>query len=206
VAAQDEAMTSAFTLRGISGLPTTAFSLADSTLVIVDAQQEYLAGALPLPDVDSATVNIARLLEAARAAGTPVIHIVHEGGTGEPFDPAVGGRIIEKLSPLEDESVVHKTLPNAFAGTNLQERLDELGNQQLIITGFMTHMCVSATARNAIDLGFDSTVVSDASASRALPSAINEADLSARQVHAAALSGLADRFSVVATTAEVLGA
>jgi nicotinamidase-related amidase len=199
-------MTSAFTLRSISGLPTTAFSLTDSTLVIVDAQQEYSSGVLPLPDVDSATINIARLLEAARASGTPVVHIAHQGGAGEAFDPAVGGRIIDRLSPLETESVVHKSLPNAFADTNLQERLNKLDRQQLIIVGFMTHMCISATARNAIDLGFDSTVVSDASATRALPSANGQDDIAATQVHAGALAGLADRFSVVATTAEVLSA
>lgn len=58
----------AFTLRAAAGLPTKAFPIADSTLVIIDAQDEYISGALALPDTRSATANIARILEAARAA------------------------------------------------------------------------------------------------------------------------------------------
>ncbi|MFV1990758.1 MAG: cysteine hydrolase family protein, partial [Acidimicrobiales bacterium] len=185
-------MTSAFTLRSVSGLPTESYSITNSTLIIIHAQYEYSTGLLPLPDVDSATANIARILEAARSASTPVVHIAHLGSTDEAFDPKAGGRILDKVAPVDNESVIHKTLPNAFAGTDLVGRLRELGNSQLIITGFMTHMCVSATARNAIDLGFDSTVVSDATATRALPSATGQGDLSAMQVHNAALSGLAD--------------
>lgn len=67
-------------------------------------------------------------------------------------------------------------------------------------------MCISATARAATDLGFDSTVVSDASATRSLPSAEGGENLSADEIHRAALAGLADRFAVVATTQEVLDA
>ena len=192
-----------FTLRSAAGLPTSPGPLADSTIIIIDAQVEYTAGPLALTGIDDALANIQRLLEQARALGCPVIHVAHEGPTGRPFDPNAGGRIIDSVAPVDSEPIVLKKLPNAFAGTDLSDRIGEQPGRPLVICGFMTHMCVSATARAATDLGFETVVVSDAAATRPLPSATGGDAVSASDVHAAALAALADRFSVVSTTAEV---
>jgi len=65
--------------------------------------------------------------------------------------------------------VVKKTLPNAFAGTDLAERIAAAGRGKLVVIGFMTHMCVDATTRSALDHGLATTVVAAACASRDLP-------------------------------------
>jgi isochorismate hydrolase len=69
----------------------------------------------------------------------------------------------------------------------------------------MTHMCVSSTARAALDLGLNATVVRDATATRSLPSTGSGGPIAAELVHEIALAELADRFSVVTDTATLLG-
>lgn len=187
-----------FTLRAASGLATSPGALADATLLIIDAQVEYTSGPLELDGVEPALAQLTSVLHRARSEGCPVVHVAHLGAAGGAFDPAAGGRIIDAVTPAEGEVVVSKQLPNAFAGTDLADLLRGVGERPLIIGGFMTHMCVSATARAATDLGFDSVVLGDATATRALPSASGGDVVPAAVVHEAALAALADRFSVVA--------
>ena len=96
-----------------------------------------------------------------------------------------------------------KRLPNAFAGTELHERLQQAGRNTLILAGFMTHMCISASARAALDLGYQTTVIGDATATRALPAHDGGAPISADAVHRTALAELADRFAAVVVRAEI---
>ena len=190
-----------FTLRSVSGLPTSPGLLSESTLLIIDAQVEYTGGALELAGVDAAIDELVAVLTRARSAGCPIVHVAHLGAPGGAFDPDAGGRIVDVVAPVDGETVVTKNLPNAFAGTDLAENLRSRGDRPLVIGGFMTHMCVSATARAATDLGFDSVVLSDATATRALPSASGSGTVPAAALHEAALAALADRFSVVAPAA-----
>ena len=194
-----------FTLRAAAGLPPFYGPMSDAVLIVVDAQVEYSdEGALALPGLQPAVDNIMALLLTARKQDTRVVHIAHEGSAGRAFDPAKGGRIIEQVAPLEGETVLAKGLPNSFAYTGLQNHLAEIGRPHLIICGFMTHMCVSSTARAALDLGYETTVVSDATATRALPGVHGGSAIDAESVHQAALAALADRFSAINTTVEVL--
>jgi nicotinamidase-related amidase len=78
--------------------------------------------------------------------------------------------------------------------------LTKLDRKDIVVGGFMTHMCVSATVRAALDLGWRSTVVASAAATRDLP-AINGGVVAAAQLHAIELAALADRFAVVAPDA-----
>jgi nicotinamidase-related amidase len=147
--------------------------------------------------------EVNRLLARARVAGTPVVHVVHRGGGGL-FNPAGPHFAIAKpLAPRPGEAVIEKRLPNAFAGTELQRTLDASGRKQLIITGFMTHMCVSSTARAALDLGYRTTVVASATATRALPDG-QGGTVSAEVVQQAALAALADRFATVVNDVDAI--
>ncbi|MEJ8571706.1 cysteine hydrolase family protein [Microbaculum marinum] len=187
------------TLLALAGANLAPVPLSQAALLIIDAQNEYLDGTLALPGVQPAVAEIGHLLERARAGGRPVIHLRHMGQPGGLFDAqARPGQIVDPLTPLADEPVVGKSLPNAFAGTNLKSLVDELGVKQLVVTGFMTHMCVSATVRAAVDLGLFSTVVASACATRDLPSPTGGAAVPAQSLHEAALAALADRFAVVA--------
>ena len=111
------------------------------------------------------------------------------------------GQIVDQLTPVDGETVIGKSLPNSFAGTDLKAKIDAAGVGQLIVVGFMTHMCVSATVRSAVDHGLFSTVVANACATRDLPSATGGAPMPAQTIHDATLAALADRFAVIATGA-----
>ena len=197
------------TLLQIAGGSPRAASLADAVLVIIDAQNEYMTGKLPLAGIDEAIAETALLLKTARTVGTPVIHVVHHSAPGRPiFDPqTVCAEIVRQLTPVSGEEIVVKRLPNAFAGTELEVRLKAIaaatGRKAIILTGFMTHMCVSATARAALDLGIAATVVAAACATRDLPSPLGGV-VAAQVVHETALAELADRFATVVADARAV--
>ena len=191
------------TLLEMAGADLTPPKLADAVLIVIDAQNEYVDGKLPLPGVKSALGNIARLLEKARADGGRIVHVQHRGRAGGAFDPATRAfAIADEAAPKSGETVVEKPLPNAFAGTTLDEILKSIGAKRLVLAGFMTHMCVSSTARAALDLGYQTTVAADACATRDLPSGAG--DISAADLHRAELAALADRFSIVCDTDALL--
>jgi nicotinamidase-related amidase len=193
-------MSSPKTLLQMAGADLNPPPLSQSVLVIIDAQNEYLDGKLALPGIGPAVEALARLLERARAAATPVVHVAHRGKPGGLFDRVGhGGAIIDALAPDAGESIVEKPLPNAFAQTDLQKVLGDFSRRPLLIAGFMTHMCVSSTARAALDLGFKTAIAADAAATRDLPDPLGGAAIPADQLHRAALAELADRFAVVAT-------
>ncbi|WP_342642804.1 cysteine hydrolase family protein [Rhodoligotrophos ferricapiens] len=194
-------MTAPKTLLDMAGAKLQAPELSRSTLVLIDYQNEYVSGALPLAGVDQAISAAAMLLEKARKAGARIIHVAHKGKPGSLFDrEAERGQIIGAITPRADERVIEKALPNAFAQTELAKVIGQEG-RPLVIAGFMTHMCVSSTVRAALDLGYSTTVVEAACATRDLPGVDGE-PVSGRMVHRVALTELADRFALVVRDAE----
>ncbi|MET8456637.1 MULTISPECIES: cysteine hydrolase family protein [Streptomyces] len=184
------------TLRQLNGFDETPAKLAGSTLVLVDYQNTYTTGVMELDGWREALDAGARLLERARREGATVVHVVNDGGEGTPYDiRAEIGAIHPSVAPLDGEPVVVKKVPNAFVGTDLDRHVDAAGNGDLVIAGFMTHMCVAFTAQGAFLRGNRPTVVADACATRALPVAGTELD--ARQVHDSALATIADLYGVV---------
>jgi nicotinamidase-related amidase len=194
------------TLLEMAGASAAPPQLGQATVLVIDAQREYVDGALPLAGVGPAIAEIARLLEQARQAGAAVIHVKHRGREGGAFDPtAPRGQIVAELAPAGAEIVVEKSLPNAFAGTDLKARLDATGRKDLVVVGFMTHMCVEATTRAALDLGFKPTVIATATATRDLPDPVAGGTISAAEVQRNALAALNDRFALVLPDVAALG-
>ncbi|PLX38069.1 MAG: cysteine hydrolase [Hyphomicrobiales bacterium] len=189
------------TLLEMAGVTPKPSALSESAILVVDAQEEYRSGKLPLEGIDAAVEAIGDLLTRARGLGVPVHHIVHEGRPGGLFDPASPeGAPIADIGPRIGESVTRKTLPNSFAGTNLADILAEHGRKKLIIVGFMNHMCVDATTRAASEQGFMVTIPADCTATRDLASPVSGDVLTAKIVKEASLAGLADRFATVVPT------
>ncbi len=87
-------------------------------------------------------------------------HRRHYDGKGE----VAVEEIIHELAPAEGELVVDKIFYSAFSKTNLHNHLQSLGVQSLVITGIQTEVCVDDTARYAVHLGYDVTLISDATA------------------------------------------
>ena len=185
------------TLRALLAMPTEPAPLSKSVLVLIDCQNTYREGIMQLEGVEPALVECATLLERARTAGAPVIHIRHDAGEGSPYDVRAHiGAISDIVAPRPGEPVITKTYPSSFEKTDLDAQLKALGATDLVLAGFMTHVCVNSTARAAFNHGYRPTVVANATATRALPNPVGEA-LTPRQLHDATLAGLADMFAIV---------
>lgn len=199
-------MTTPKTLLHIAGAAPRKPQWQDAALILIDHQTEYTSGAVPLVGIDAAVEQIAQLLQQARAVGAPVIHVVHHAKPGAAlFDPQREFvNIIDGLQAQDGEVTVVKSLPNSFAGTTLDAELKKTGKKELIIAGFATHMCISATTRSALDHGYVSTVVAAACATRDLPDALGSGVVKAADLQRASLAALADRFAAIVPDAASL--
>lgn len=196
-------MTEHPTLRALAGLPQQPVSLAESTLIMIDCQNTYTRGVMELDGVQAALDEAAALLERARIAGIPIIHIQHNDGPGSLYDiEGESGAIVDRVTPREGEPVVVKSYPNSFVQTDLDQRLRSIDASHLVLAGFMTHMCVNSTARGAFNLGYAPTVVAAATATRPLPALGTEVPAAAMQ--SASLAAMADLFAVVVPDAATL--
>ena len=180
---------------------------AHTTLIVIDAQQGFAeqdaAGhGRNNPD---ALNRIAELLAAFRRHGLPILHIRH--ASTEPdsvFRPERSGfQVIAGARELPGEPVIVKNVNSAFIGTDLEARLRQAGHGRLVICGATTNHCVETSTRMAGNLGFDASLVRDATWTydRTGP----DGDFhSAADIQAMTLSNLSGEFATIVTTAEVV--
>lgn len=192
------------TILELLGATPEAARLSNAVLLVIDAQREYVDGALPLVGIGEALAIGGELLQRARAAGTPVVHVLHRGG-GPLFDPQGDGfQPAAPLIPQPGESIIEKTQANAFADTALQDVLSTTGRTNLIVIGFMTHNCVSSTVRAARERGYVCTVIAPATATRDLPDG-RGGTIPAATVQESCLVGLSDTMArIVWNAADIL--
>lgn len=185
------------TLRDITGLGYHPASLKDSALILIDIQNTYRHGLMQLTNVEPAILEASKLLTLARKLGVPVIHIQHDAGIGSPYDiTAEIGAISKEVAPIAGEKVIVKNYPNAFVQTALDDELKALGLKNIVLAGFMTHMCVNSSAHGGFNLGYAPIVIASATATRPLLSA-NGKVLSANEVQDGALASTRDMYAVV---------
>ncbi len=181
--------------------------MKNTTLLIIDVQKGFedpCWGKRNNPDAES---NIALLLSEWRRKGLPIIHIQH--CSVEPNSPlrpdSPGNEFKEVALPINDEKIFTKTVNSAFIGTELEEYLRSHGINSLVVVGLTTDHCVSTTTRMAGNLGFEVTLVSDATATfDRLGHDGNE--YLAEDIHRIHLASLNEEFCIVLSTAEVLNA
>ena len=182
--------------------------MAKQALIVVDIQNDYFPqGKWPLVGADAAADNAARMIQAFREAGDPVVHIRHEFTSEEApfFTPnSEGAKLHPKVLNRADEPVVLKHFVNSFRETELKSILDEQGIKELVVVGSMSHMCVDGITRAAADFGYTVTVIHDACATRDLE--FNGVTVAAVQVHAAFMAALAFAYASVVSTNEFLAA
>jgi len=194
------------TLLQLAGVTPKPGPLSESALVLIDCQNEYVDGLLPLARVEDALAEGRKLIALAREHDVPVIHVQHKGRAGGAFDPdGPAFAIAAPVAPQDGETIVEKTLPNAFAGTDLADTVEALGVKELILAGFMSHMCVSTTARATSERGLRCTVIDDACTTRDLPDGKGGV-VTATDMHRAAMAALADRFATVVADTDALAA
>ncbi|MCJ1358291.1 MAG: hypothetical protein MMC33_008290 [Icmadophila ericetorum] len=187
----------------VGAAPSTASSSSKETaLIIIDAQNEYAHGLLKVVSPEQKMGGIAGLLEKFRAqkdGSERVIHVLHEVPDGAPvFTPGKDvSREYEDVKAKDGEKVIMKHHPGSFAETDLHETLQKRGIKQVVLTGFMAHVCVSTTARQAAELGYDVILPEDAIGDRDIPG------LSGEEVTKAALLELGDAFGTVVKGSDI---
>jgi nicotinamidase-related amidase len=178
---------------------------ANTALILIDVQKAFDDARMGKRNNPAAEKNIARLLEAWRASGRPVIHVRHDSvEPGSLLGPGLPGNEIKpEAQPRAGEPVLGKHVNSAFIGTDLEQRLRGAGQESVVIVGLTTDHCVSTTARMAGNLGFRTTVVADATAAFDRQS-YDGSIVPAAEIHRGALASLHGEFAEVATTEQVL--
>ena len=191
-------------LRDITGMGHSPASLKDAALIMIDCQNTYRRGVMQLTGVEAAIVECQKLLSMARDLKSPIIHIQHDAGVDSPYDITADiGAISEEVAPKNGEKVIVKNYPNSFVQTELEAYLKSLGIENVVLAGFMTHMCINSTAHGGFNLGFKPTVVANATATRPLIGP-NGIVVTAEQVHNGALASTRDLYAVVVDDASQL--
>ncbi len=174
-------------------------------LLVIDVQQGLDDPAWGERNNPLAESNMASLLSHWRSVSWPVIHVQHASTSPtSPLRPDQPGYALKPFAePSEGEAHFTKSVNSAFIGTGLEEHLRNEGIESLVIVGLTTDHCVSTSTRMAGNLGFEVTLVSDATATfeRVGPDGARH---SAEAMHAVNLASLHDEFCRVRSTRDVL--
>jgi len=172
-----------------------------NALVVIDVQNEYVTGGLPIahPPVEESLERIGTAIDAANAAGIPVILVRHTESdpTAGIFAGTAEWQLHDSVASRSHVAVVDKTLPGSFTGTELATLLSDREVDHVVVAGYMTHMCVDTTTRQAMHLGLDVTVLEDATGTIDVSD-----DLPAALVHRVELGVLGDGFARVTSTSD----
>jgi nicotinamidase-related amidase len=164
-----------------------------TALVIIDVQNDYFAGGnMSLVGSVEASQKAKQILEYYRQNHLPVIHIKHialQAGATFFLPGTNGAEIHPSVTPKDGEKVITKHFPNSFRETELLSYLKSKGITKLVICGMMTDVCVDATVRAAMDLGFTNTVIGDACATR--DRELGTETIKAEEVNESFLAGMA---------------
>ena len=171
-----------------------------TALIVIDVQNEYVTGNLPIayPPVDGSLEAISTAIDAANSSGVPVVLVRHtetdpDGGIF--VSGSDNWQLHESVSSRPHAVVIDKQLPGSFTGTELEPWLAERDVDHLVIVGYMTHMCIDTTTRQAMHLGLGVTILEDATGTIDI-----SADLPAKLAHTVEIGILGDSFAKVTST------
>ncbi|MFJ1897954.1 isochorismatase family protein [Streptomyces sp. NPDC088115] len=139
-------------------------------LLVVDVQKAGVTGERAVPGAAGLLARVTELIARARSGGALVVHLQNDGAPGSDDEPHTPGWALHL--PVEagsGEVVIRKTLDDGFAGTRLGELLSGAGARSLVVCGVMSEMCVQATARTALALGYQVVLPYDAHATQDVP-------------------------------------
>ena len=172
-------------------------------LLVIDVQNEYFTGVLPVTYPAGSLANITKAMDHAHAAGIPVAVIQHTSPA--PDAPAFrkgshGWELHDEIKKRHVDVVIEKALPGSFTGTNLGAWLNKNGIGAVTVAGYMTQMCCDTTARQAVHLGYAVNFLSDATGTLAVSNAAGS--VTAEELHRAILVTQQMRFARVMKTEE----
>lgn len=179
--------------------------MAHTTLILIDVQKGFDEPFWGQRNNPGAEANIARLLAIWREREWPVVHVRHcSARPNSPLNEANPGNAFKpEAMPKKGEPEFKKSVNSAFIGTDLEAFLRQHQTQDLVMTGLTTDHCVSTSVRMAANLGFNVTLVSDATATfeRTGPDGNR---YSADQMHAINLASLHEEFCTVLSTKDLV--
>ena len=173
-------------------------------LIVIDVQNEYFeGGGLPIehPPVSDSLPCITRAMDAASAAGIPVVVVQHHAAAGAPVFQAdqPGGQLHPDIARRPHDHRITKALPSVFAGTDLAAWLQSREIDTLAVTGYMTHNCDASTVFEALHRGLQVEFLADASGALPYENAAGRA--SAEEIHRVFSVVFHSNFAAVCSTA-----
>ena len=179
---------------------------ARRALIVIDVQNEYESGGLRIqyPPIAESLRNIGRAMDAAHAAGIPIIVVQQSAPATAPLfaTGSPGWQLHPVVSARPYDHHLRKTLPSAFADTDLGPWLQAHAIDTLAVVGYMTHNCIDTTIKHAFDAGLQVEFLMDASGS--VPYANHAGHASAEEIHRVFAVVEQSRFAAVMSTDEWL--
>ena len=178
----------------------------NTALLLIDVQRgfeqtNYWGGHRNNPEAEQ---KMAMLLAAWREGRLPVIHVKHDSVNPlSPLRPGQpGNQIRPEVFPRADEVLFSKTVNSAFIGTSLEAYLRQQGIEKLVVCGMTTDHCISSSVRMAANLGFEVSLIEDATAT--FDRTFAGKHYQAEDIHNYHLLSLQDEFARIFTTSAAL--
>jgi nicotinamidase-related amidase len=178
----------------------------DEALLVIDVQNEYFTGRLPVTFPEGSLDNILKAMDHAACVGMPVAVIQHSAAAKDSptfRKGSEGWRLHPEIELRQRDILIEKSLPGSFTGTELERWLREAGLARVAICGYMAQMCCDTTARQAFHLGFAVDFLSDAIGTLAVQNSAGA--ITAPDLHRAVMVTQAMRFARVMETGEWIG-
>ena len=173
-------------------------------LLLIDVQNEYVSGNLPIeyPPLATSLKNIEAAIKTAQSHSIPIVVVQQMAPETSPIfaKGSHGWELHPLVASLKPDLLVHKQLPSALAGTQLAQWLKNEEIDTLTVTGYMTQNCNESTIRQATHEGWAVEFLHDAAGTVSFRN--SQGLLKAEDMHKAACVVLQSRFAAVMTTQE----
>lgn len=133
-------------------------------LLVIDVQQGLFEHKIPIYNAQSLLANIDALISCARQHGALVVFVQHSNDTFLAKDTPAW-QLHSSLQPLPDDLHIYKRHGSSFEETELGAELTSRGIHKVVVCGLVTHGCVKAGCLDAVKLGYQTTLISDAHSS-----------------------------------------
>ena len=182
----------------------TANSLPRRALLLIDVQNEYVTGKLPIeyPSLDVSIPNIAKAIEIAQQNDIPIVVVQQMAPHGSPiFEQGTPGwELLPFVAALTPALMVQKTLPSALDDTGLGDWLKQNLISTVVVAGFMSQNCNESTIRHASHAGLSVEYLHDASGAVSYKNSMGM--VTAKTIHETSCIVLQSRFAAVMSTEE----
>lgn len=184
-------------------MTTTTQHQPKRALILIDVQNEYVNGNLPIeyPPLDTSLSNIARAIEAAQGASIPLVVVQQMAPSTSPvFAEGSDGWKLHKVANVDYDLLVQKKLPSALSGTGLGDWLRQREVDTLVVVGYMSQNCNESTIRQAAHEGWAVEYLHDAAGAVSYHNHMGRLD--AKTMHEASCIVLQSRFAAVMSTTQ----